>query len=701
MFGLTDTQLLQNGIKIIDGIAGGGKSSKIDDFFRTHNIPYTRLTSTNRLSRDASIRYNMDVKTIAAGLFTNKGNHFYVDEKDAPSQHIVIDEILQADPKAIEWCIHHADTNNIIITTDSKQLLSPENEDKMIEAFTKLRMMKDVIYVNITQTLRARDNKTLKIYNELYGKADLPIMFDVKNLTSTFKNVIYYEDMEYSINDAYITHDNLTEDFLYKDKEFVNNPYLDLIPKGCIASKPPKDLRTYPLLSQDEAKRTHAKSYTQVMNVGTPVRFQGSEVMSDQKLYFMVQPDSVVSSRELYTVVTRMWSIDSFVIVLVNTPKPYVLNEFFGLPVKTHRFLTIDDGGEFTALSPSQMNKLVSKYDTDDIYYDRDEVRDGRGNTRYISTGASRESFKPGTSTIGSLSRRDAKLNFSYMDEVYSILEKNNINHIRGIHRLGKHNKDIYEVDMNSAHPTLLKYEKMPCDGLLTTDGPSDDKLNFYLYKGYDKGFTEFTSDCLVTDVMKDYMESKGYGPFTYLFSTPYTVGTYPGDFLHAKAHNTVESKADIKGMHYGYFQKPYIQLASDKSCYVRYENYRYELLICQIFSMLTYYMCKLSDEINGSGIVVDAVRFPCYNDDIKNKIKATLPDWFDWRISLMADKRILYKTYEDLPTMKEKKKKSQAAWYQENKERLKAKNTEYKRLYRQRKKEEKMKGENHDEQKQ
>ena len=654
MFGISDSDLLNNGIKIIDGIAGGGKSSLIDEFFRSRNIPYTRLTSTNRLSRDASIRYNMEVKTIAAGLFTNHGAHFYIEEKDAPSQHIVIDEILQADPKAIEWCLHHADTNNIIITTDSKQLLSPENEDRMVEAFTKLRMRPDVIYVNLTKTLRARDKKTLKIYNKFYGIADTEIVFNVENLMDTFPNVMYYEEMPYNINDAYITHDNLTEDFLYKDKEFTTNPMLDLIPKGCIASKPPKDLTKYPLLSQNEAKKTHAKSYTQVMNVGTPVRFQGSEVTSDQKLYFLVQPSSVVSARELYTVITRMWTIDSFVIVLTNTPKPYALKTFKGLPVKTHKFLTINEEREFTALKSSDMEKLVSAYDTDEIYYDRDEIRNQRGKTIYVRVGAHREDFKPGTSTAGSIARRDAKLNYSYMDTVYSIFEEHDLDHARAIHKLGSHEKDNYELDINSAHPTMLKYEKMPCDGFITTDGPEVDKLNFYVYKGHNQGFT---SDSIVTDNMKEYMESKNLGPFEYLFSTPYTIGCYPGDLLHAKAHDTKESKQEIKSIHYGFYQKPYLKKAPDNSCYIKYEGHIYELLICQIFSQLTWYMCQLSDALNAKSIIIDAVNFPCYNNPEKKKIASILPEYIDYRVRLNDELHtVVFQTYDDLPDRKEKR---------------------------------------------
>ena len=48
-------------IKIIDGIAGAGKSSIIHNFFKEKNISYMRCTSTNRLKRDAenAIKYRV------------------------------------------------------------------------------------------------------------------------------------------------------------------------------------------------------------------------------------------------------------------------------------------------------------------------------------------------------------------------------------------------------------------------------------------------------------------------------------------------------------------------------------------------------------------------------------------------------------------------------------------------------------------
>ena len=682
MFDLTDAEVLQNGIKIIDGIAGGAKSSKTDAFFRSHNIPYARFTSTNRLRRDASERYGMEVKTIAAGLFHNHGTNFYAEERDPIAENVVIDEILQTDPRAIEWCINHADNTNIIITTDSKQLLSPENEMRMKQAFEDLKSMPTTLYRTVTDTLRARDEKTKALYNEFYEIADTEITFNLESLMMRFHTIIDYDKMEYSPTDAYITHDNLTEDFLYKDKDFLNNPLLDLIPKGCISSRPPRDLRSYPILSQMEAEKMHARAYTQVMNVGSAVRFQGSEVDTSQKLYYLIQPGSVISARELYTVITRMWSIDSFVIVVCDTPKQYKLKTFNGLPVKTHKYLTLKSDGDTEMLTNKEMEALVGAFDTDEIYFDRDVVKSTKGGyNKYLRKGVHQEAFAPRKSTAGSLARRDAKLNYSYMDEVYHIFEDNGITQARGIHKLGHHDQSTFELDVFSAHPTMLKFEKMPVDGFLSTDGPNKDMLNFYLYDG-EGGFTR---NSIITDDLKNLLEKDNPGHSKYLFSTPFTVGTFPGDWLYNKAHDTQESKKDIKEIHYGYYQKPYLKLSLMGDCYVRYENHIYELLICQIFSQLLFYMLQLFNKLNGTSIIVDAVQFPCYDENVLKTIKSILPDYVDFRIRTDKD-HVLYQTYEALQSKADKKR-------EKDKERA--------RRYRQRKKEEKMKGENHDEQKQ
>ena len=66
MYGLTTEELLDpTKIKILDGIAGSGKSSAMDAILHALGVNYYRTTPTHRLRRDAMERYGTeDVGTI-------------------------------------------------------------------------------------------------------------------------------------------------------------------------------------------------------------------------------------------------------------------------------------------------------------------------------------------------------------------------------------------------------------------------------------------------------------------------------------------------------------------------------------------------------------------------------------------------------------------------------------------------------------
>ena len=50
MFGISDKDMLDKSkIKVIDSIAGAGKSTATDMFFKKYGISYNRYTSTNQL----------------------------------------------------------------------------------------------------------------------------------------------------------------------------------------------------------------------------------------------------------------------------------------------------------------------------------------------------------------------------------------------------------------------------------------------------------------------------------------------------------------------------------------------------------------------------------------------------------------------------------------------------------------------------
>ena len=124
IYNISAADMLDAGkVKVIHGIAGSGKSSTVDRFFKDNGIKYMRLTSTNKLKRDAADRYDCDNKTVCSGLFSNADGKFYVDEKDPECKNIVIDEILQTNPKVIDWITHHVGRYNIIVLTDAHQML--------------------------------------------------------------------------------------------------------------------------------------------------------------------------------------------------------------------------------------------------------------------------------------------------------------------------------------------------------------------------------------------------------------------------------------------------------------------------------------------------------------------------------------------------------------------------------------------------
>lgn len=114
-------------VKVIYGVAGRGKSSVINDFFQSRNIPYLWTTSTNKLKRDAQERYGCEASTVCSALFTSENGRFYIEEKDPEYKNIIIDEILQTSPRVLDWIKNHKGRYNIIVLTDTHQMLARED----------------------------------------------------------------------------------------------------------------------------------------------------------------------------------------------------------------------------------------------------------------------------------------------------------------------------------------------------------------------------------------------------------------------------------------------------------------------------------------------------------------------------------------------------------------------------------------------
>lgn len=327
LFSFTEAQMLDsNKVKIIYGVAGRGKSSQVVDFLEKHGIPFLWTTSTNKLKRDAQERYGCEASTVASSLFTNEHCKFYQSEKDPDRTTVVIDEILQTSPKVLDWIKSHRSRYNIIVLTDIKQMLAKETgiESTFLRKFKEFMTDPSVLLDEGTETKRARDAETKAKIEDLYTKSDDGYGEFDRDIESGLFNIITYEEMEFTTRDIYITHLNATEDQIYRDFKLSEIPLNtdDMIPKGGIASKPPKDPSKYPRLSQNQAEKMRVRSYYQLKNIGSCTRYQGSECTDTQTLYYVITPTSKISNREWYTVVSRCWKLSSIVIVIADGQKP-------------------------------------------------------------------------------------------------------------------------------------------------------------------------------------------------------------------------------------------------------------------------------------------------------------------------------------------------------------------------------------------
>lgn len=708
IFGVEDNVILEKGkIVVVDGIAGAGKSSALHAWLTNKGISYGRYTSTNALKRDASNRYNMEVKTIAAGLFTTNNMKFY-DEFKAPEYDVVVaDEILQTSPRVFEWAIEFKDECKIFMLTDSAQLLAPEQEEEMEDAFNEFIKRDDVVYIQLNQTLRARDQQTKDMYEELYLKSKTIETVRLNDLCKMFKTV-KYENIDYESDKLYITHTNEIESFIYKDWQLGSRQDLELIAKGRISSKEKFNPYNYPIMSYGEATKAKMQSHLEVANIGSTNRMQGKETANGT--YFIVERDSVVTMRELYTMVTRNWNISNITVVVIDIGDSKELRMFKGLPVKRETFLKVD--ADCTTLISEKQMKEIFEANPDSLttYYNKDVVL-CRKNSKIVAFSTSMKKFKSGQvfydkandmaidvkpvensrkSTAGSLIRKDATMNFSYCNEMYSILDKvDGINHLFGIHKINPRKSCKYQVDIFSAYMAVLSNCKMPADGFIEYSY-NPDMINIYLYGG-----TVYSDKSLVTDNLKTYVEVNNLGTCKYLFSVPAQKGCMLGEVLKQKAYKSIEDKKDIKNVHYGYYQKKYLELAPDKSCYLIDESHKYEILMVAILSELLFYMSMLNDALNGSYICIDAVHFNYLDDTTADTVKSILPDWFDWRIKDNDTGITLYQTYEDLKSKedlhreacRERQKSKRANMTEEEKEEKRKKDAERKRIARAKKK--------------
>lgn len=698
IFGISDKDFFdKNLIKVIDGIAGAGKSSIIDKFFEDNAKKYGRYTSTNALKRDAQKRYPATVcETVASGLFKTDAENmiFYKEPKEIEYESIVIDEILQTSRKVLAYCRENRGLKNIIITTDTKQLLAPECGESLVEDFLSLKNESNVIWVTLTESKRPVNNRTQDMYAYAYEHAD-----DDRNLYGWVKNRVKtarYEDIKITKDDIVLTHTKDIEAFIYRQI----NPReagFELIPKGTIARKGVKNTEKVPVIPQKIAEKRGVKAYLQAKNICTPTRYQGSEAQPGQHLYYVVEKTSRVSAREIYTVLTRCKDISDLTIVEIALPGEGELKNFCGKPVKKHGYLSIDH--EMPELDKALkqgyadenlIKNLVRNNKNDEISYDRESLYyKGEMITTKENRDRMEKSKKNQRYTPSSLMKKDEKMQFQYVAEIYRTLESHGVDMIQCPYIIRPDRAEdgyTHELDLYSAYPTILKYEKMPIDGMVSYTKGQDGYLDFYLCG---KNNSIVPTGRMFTGEFPDLIP---YGD--YLFSIPCERGLKSGVFLWDQAHRSIESKKALKDFHWGYYQKKYLTPVSDASGKVEFyelnENFIYEILMVAIVTILTKISYHMLQCVSGYP-VVDAVKFTPEDGDVERLMtmmsqkfpeydfriremehiqgkdkEGNLLDAYSWedlcagKVILESVEYILYKTYKDLMTEKDLRRKSE-----------------------------------------
>ena len=534
----------------------------------------------------------------------------------------------------------------------------------------KLEALKNeewTIYRQETFTLRARDEETRKMYDTLYDK-----VYSDENQFQKYENIfpkMQLSDISYNCNDVFITHTKAIEDYLYKIWHLTTGYNYPLIPKGSIARKPPEDEGKYPILSQLQAeiKKNKARGYYQIANIATPTRYQGSEVKENQKLYYLIEKKSRITNREFYTVFTRCHKMASVVIVYVELPEKETLDFFCGKPVKKEKYLTVNakkgqeelfekylataqhlqietDAQGRKCIDKNALKLYIEKY-TGEAYKKDAIILNGE-----LIIAKDTEKVTGRKPLVRSLVEKEAYFNISYMGAVYRVLEAHGLDRIRYpfFKNSGKKDANAYSLDIFSAYPTALAYEKLPIDGEIYTE-EDESKLNFYRYTG-----TQLTKDCIICGKLAECIKSSDK---EFLFATDYIQGSKMGKYILEKAHKSKEDKQDIKERaDYGYLQKKFLQLSDNEEYYILTEMYMRELIMIAVTSAILSVIVNLKSIENGY-IQIDALHFKSSEkiDKLKKMMYSQFNE-YDFRITEKKTGEILYQSYRELKTKKENK---------------------------------------------
>lgn len=608
-------------ICIYDGIAGSGKTTKAIQHMTENGHTYVLLTSTNRLKKAHEARFHVPAYTIAGKCFVTHNGHFYQNPRDIDADGIIMDEVLQTSPAAIQWAVDYGRKHEIYVCCDTAQMLAPNTGAACIDALQRV----DADRVTLPETLRPIDSETIDIYQRLYQMArENPEGNKGMDLLNSLPRV-NLDSITYSKDSAYMVHTNVIEKRLYQMWRISHRDDLDLIPKGYIASRETAG-ESYPVLSQLDAVTLKINAYKQVANIGSVVRYQGSEVEPTSEAVFFMYDGDYVTNREIYTMVTRCKSIHSLKLCVLD-------------PVKESR-------------------KIVAAPEVDPV---------------------SSSDF-PGGVHIWNIIKRDPCLAMSEPERLYRcIQDRTGLDSFQTPQNMDlsdvPHDTQYqYGIDLYSSYPHCWHHTVFP-DGTTYREDDSG-KIKLYVTTSNKIG----KKGTLLTGDYVDYMRinDKSLDVVCVGSCDPMTQNKV-GEYLYERCTRSQEAKSDLKGMCYGWLQKKYY--VKTKDGYYIQPRARYELCIAALQSTQALVLAKLRTLIYGDAAAgrstVDCLYFNYGGDIIElgEKVRAVIPG-YRFRIfqntseEKTADKPILYRNYTDLPTEEEYKRNKKKL--QKRKERAK-----------------------------
>ena len=680
MFGIDDNDLMdQNKIKVLNGIAGSGKSTSTVNELRRLGSTFCLASFSNALKFAASDKFGCPTETICGLEFVNTPFPRSGEKDIEGFDTVVNDEILLDGVECIEWMINHVGKVNIIALTDSRQMLNADNGKAALRKFEELINRDDVVYVEIDQTKRARDAETKRVYKKLYGLESNAIL-DVDKAAEILKcDVVEFKSVSYCINNTYLCHSNAIEHEIYKRYKLSDRKDIPLIPKNHISRLREFDVDKYPICDQITADTKKVCAYLQAANVATPTRFQGKEVEVGDECYFVVKKDDLFTGREIYTVGTRCQSIKSLHIAVIDIEDYKDPDSIYGRKICQAKRLSIDvEDKTYKYVSMNKMVDIIREHGQEGVHYLTDVVISG-DNIVY-STMSNDQLCKFATiedgevklnkmlfkgnnhKTIRSIVKKDPSMHFDYMPKVYDIL-KIDVTPPRINNRL-RSKKDYGKLcDIYSAFPTMLKYAVMPKAGYIyETYDP--ELLNWYVYTG-----DRITKYSLITEEL-----AKKLGDSEYKFSTEKQIGCALGEYTYTQSRASKEKKKKVnENFLWGKLESGYYTIdevvvdGSLKRMYTKHPGNNLELVACALWSKLCLVMLEALESVGDGFVVTDGLY---YNGDVD----PVLPDWCDYRIEVKhwdeekkSDEKyvdVIMKTYEEPKTKAEMKRERERQRY-------------------------------------